>query len=83
MQTHLAPRHLQVRGITAHGTCVQRSILAGCAQSIPLTRVLLKGDLDIIARSDSSVAIKTFVDDCSQSAVGPTVRVCKAVTCAS
>ena len=74
LQQHLAPRTIQVSGYSSKLINITHSILAGCRQSVPLTRALLKGEMSRIAElhkrdmsyEEGLVALpKVFVDDTS------------------
>jgi len=62
LRVHLSPRCLQVAGLCSLPVWVDRSILAGCSQSIPLTRAFLKQDLGQVVHA-SGASLSLFVDD--------------------
>ena len=60
---HLAPRMLQHDSACSIPIQIFRSILAGCAHSINLTRGLLKFDFQNLIDTNLDVTLETFVDD--------------------
>ena len=65
LQQHLAPRTLKVSGFCSEIITVFRSILAGCKQSVAMTRVMLRKALDELVRKHKAVTPTVHVDDTS------------------
>ena len=65
LQQHLAPRVIQASGFSSHPISIWKSILAGCKQSVPFTRILLKRFLTRIIEKNPLAKTKAFVDDVS------------------
>ena len=75
LQMHLSPRRLQQACAIACPVFPSRSILAGCAYSIPLTRLYLKRRLAHVVSSHPDTALGVYVDDIGQSARGSSLVV--------
>ena len=63
LQNHLAPRALQAGGFTSKAVQVYKSILAGCRQSVAMTRALLLRLMRRLATEHSSCPPAVHVDD--------------------
>ena len=54
LQMHLAPRAVQVQGLTGEFIRIDKSILAGCGYSVPFVKALLhEGSLKVAATTAS------------------------------
>ena len=77
MQQHLAPRIIKYYDFVGKPVCVYNSIIAGCGQSVPLTRAYLGRGLKqihldhlknkTIDEENTKVNTESYVDDCAQS----------------
>ena len=64
-QVHFAPRVFAADGVVARACVPQRSILAGCSQSVAFTRAYVRDELDsVVAATDACQA--GYVDDFSR-----------------
>ena len=63
MQQHLAPRVIQVSGFASEPVSITHSILAGCQQSVALTRALLNKNMSKLAKEHPDAPPCVFVDD--------------------
>ena len=71
LQQHLAPRVIQVCSFSSHQIVITGSILAGCKQSIPMTRTLLYNLMCKLSKKHPNAPPQVFVDDTSMSARNP------------
>ena len=71
LQQHLAPRVIQVCSFSSAQVTVINSILAGCKQSIPMTRTLLKNLMTKLYKSHPKAPPSVYVDDTTMSARHP------------
>ena len=63
LSVHAAPRALQFSGAISDTIVPGRSILAGCAQSIPLTRAYLATEFDKVIVGGEGICQAVLVDD--------------------
>ena len=68
LQQHLAPRVIQVCSFLSSQLIINSSILAGCKQSIPMTRTLLRKLTCRLNDKHPNAFPQVFVDDTSMSA---------------
>ena len=67
LQQHLAPRVIQVAGFSAQPIQVYKSILAGCAHSVAMTRnLLLQSVKEVEEHNQPATITKVHVDDTAQ-----------------
>ena len=71
LQQHLAPRVIQVSGFASTPVNITHSILAGCQQSVPLTRALLNKNMSKRAKEHPKAPPNVFVDDTSMACSFP------------
>jgi len=71
VQQHLAPRVIQVSGFASKPVNITHSILAGCQQSVPLTRALLNKKMSQLAKDHPKAPPNVFVDDTSMACSAP------------
>ena len=86
LQLHLGPRRLQRSGLLAPVLLPLRSILAGCAYSIPFTRAYLREAMEDVCADppDCVPSYSTvYVDDVGQIAVGSLLQVEKSLSAAA
>ena len=76
---HTAPRLLQNQQNLSDGTTVNASLLAGCSQSVPLTRAYLSEAIDEVTE-EPELHITTYVDDVGMGAVGTAAKVIDILT---
>ena len=79
MAVHTAPRVLELGGACSDPVLPRRSILAGCAQSIPFVRALLRKPLDVVVGTSPGARTAAYVDDVSQFAMGTFLAVVNAL----
>ena len=65
MQQHLAPRVVQFGGFSSSPVTITHSILAGCEQSCPPTKALLKRTNEELETNHPRAPPKLYVDDTS------------------
>ena len=65
LQQHLAPRVIQVAGFSSTPVSITHSILAGCKQSCPMTKSLLKRSNEELHTKFPRAPPKVYVDDTS------------------
>ena len=65
LQQHLAPRVIQVAGFSSTPVSITHSILAGCKQSCPMTKSLLKRSNEELHKKFPRAPPKVYVDDTS------------------
>ena len=65
LQQHLAPRVLQVSGFSSSPLNIWLSILAGCKQSVPITRALLGREFESLVEEYPEAPPRPYVDDTS------------------
>eukprot|EP00973_Karenia_brevis_P042592 5896378-Karenia_brevis.AAC.1 len=63
MMIHSAVRYITCNSGTARAAVPQRSIIAGCGQSIPFTRLFLYDVLEEAHKVSPGVVLRTWVDD--------------------
>jgi ribonuclease HI len=80
IQMHGAPRVIQCNGTCSTGTLVTTSILAGCAQAVPLTKVHMQPQLREVSREHPQARFSLYVDDVGMQAVGTFKAVLRAIT---
>ena len=60
---HVAPRVIQHASACSFPVQVFRSILAGCAHSVALTRGMLRDDVEDLIYMNPGCTVNTYVDD--------------------
>ena len=65
LAVHSAPRVVQFAGASSLPVVPERSILSGCAQSIPLTRAYLGDEFTEVKADDADIHQAVLVDDVS------------------
>lgn len=65
LQQHLAPRTIQASGFSSESMQVFNSILAGCRNSVAMTRVLSMRDMKRVNEENSAASPSVHVDDTS------------------
>ena len=70
MQQHLAPRVIQVANCCGEPIVINKSILAGCRQSVPMTRAIVYRMMNKLCKDNPGVTPKVYVDDTSFIAYG-------------
>ena len=63
LQQHLAPRVIQAEGFSGFHMCIHNSILAGCKQSVSMTRALLYQSMYTLHATHKKVYTGIHVDD--------------------
>jgi hypothetical protein len=70
LQQHMAPRVLQSNGVSSQPIIINRSILAGCKNSVPFTRAYSQRDMMNLTKEHPEGNTQVYVDDTSMHAVG-------------
>ncbi len=74
LQVHAAPRIIQHQGSCSEGSLVTTSILAGCSQAVPFTKVYINKELKKVSEQAPGTKLGVYVDDVGMFSVGSSTR---------